>query len=98
VATPNGERTIGSLPIGDTVLAYGPTMGKAEPELVQHGWVNHDSDRVDVGLQGSSAATPTKVGAANHSPQAVAAALALAVSLAIGGHASAPCAHTAEVA
>jgi hypothetical protein len=51
VATPSGARAIGSLKVGDTVEAYNPTTGKAEPQTVQHVWINHDHDLVDVTLR-----------------------------------------------
>ncbi len=58
VATPSGARPIGSLAVGDTVLAYNPTTGKREAEPVQHIWRNLDHDLVDsqLTLAGSPAA------------------------------------------
>ncbi len=50
MATPSGARAIGSLKVGDKVLAYNPTTGKSEAEPVQHVWRNHDHDLVDVQL------------------------------------------------
>jgi RHS repeat-associated protein len=103
VATPSGEKTIASLHIGDTVLAYDPTTGRAEPELVQHVWINHDSDLVDVGLQSSassgSTTTPAATSAsASRGKQLVAASLALAATLAVRGHASTSAARAAHTA
>ncbi len=59
---PSGERAIGSLAIGDTVLAYHPTTDKSEPEPVQHVWLNHDTDLVDVRVV-PAGATATAVAA-----------------------------------
>lgn len=59
VATPTGAWPIGSLAVGDTVLAYNPTTGKSEPEPVQHVWRNHDHDLVDVQLTTTATATAT---------------------------------------
>jgi hypothetical protein len=50
VATPSGERAIGSLKVGDQVTAYDPSTGKSSTQTVQHVWVNHDHDLLDVTL------------------------------------------------
>jgi hypothetical protein len=65
VATPHGERPIADLKVGDTVEAYDPATGKAETEPVQHVWLNHDSDLVDVRLVSAApraAAQPSDAG------------------------------------
>src|SRR5579859_145580 len=67
VATPTGERPIGSLKIGDLVTAYNPTTGQSEAEPVQHVWINHDHDLVDVGLVGSAVAQGTSTTSASAS-------------------------------
>lgn len=36
VATPSGERAIGTLKVGDQVTAYDPTTGKSSTQTVQH--------------------------------------------------------------
>ena len=59
VATPRGERPIGSLKVGDPVIAYNPTTGQSEAEPVQHVWLNHDHDLVDVGLHETVSSTST---------------------------------------
>lgn len=48
VATTSGDRVIGRLDVGDHVEAYNPATGKNEAQTVQHVWLNHDHDRVDV--------------------------------------------------
>ena len=74
MATPSGEQAIGSLEVGDTVLAYNPTTGKTEPEPVLLLWRNHPPDLVTV--------QPTTVGmgydtcAAHVAPQPAQAAFA----------------------
>jgi RHS repeat-associated protein len=50
VATVLGERAIGTLHVGDKVLAYNPHTHKMELEPVLHVWINHDNDLVDVTL------------------------------------------------
>lgn len=61
VATPSGEQPIARLKVGDQVLAYNTATGQAEAEPIQHVWLNHDSDLMDVGLTEPSA--PTAAGA-----------------------------------
>jgi RHS repeat-associated protein len=51
VATPSGEQAIGTLKVGDQVLAYNPQTGKASTQTVQHVFINHDNDLIDVKLQ-----------------------------------------------
>ena len=52
VATPDGgEQAIGSLKVGDQVEAYDPTTGKPSAQTVEHVWVNHDHDLIDLTLQ-----------------------------------------------
>ena len=67
VATPSGARAIGSLKVGDNVLAYNPGTGKSEAEPVQHVWRNHDHDLVDVRL---STTTASKTGASTNADDA----------------------------
>jgi len=51
VATPNGgEQAIASLQVGDQVTAYDPSNGKTSTQTVQHIFVNHDTDLLDVTL------------------------------------------------
>lgn len=50
VATSKGERAIGTLKVGERVWAYNPQTKKIEPEPIQHIWLNHDTDLVDVTL------------------------------------------------
>jgi RHS repeat-associated protein len=98
VATPQGEQPIGRLQVGDQVTAYNPTTGKSEAETVEHVWLNHDHDLLDVQLQTrdvSSAPVNTSTGSVQGSSrlqivkQGVKAALAgvaAALALAMGGH------------
>ena len=51
VATPNGEQQIGTLKIGDSVLAYDPQSKQVSPQTVQHVWINHDNDLIDLKLR-----------------------------------------------
>ena len=57
VATPSGARPIGSLKVGDPVIAYNPAKGHSEAEPIQHVWLNHDHDLVDVGLHETVSST-----------------------------------------
>ena len=50
VATDHGEQTIGTMHIGEKVLAFNPTTHKMELEPVLHVWINHDNDLVDLTL------------------------------------------------
>jgi hypothetical protein len=50
VATSHGEQAIGTLKVGEKVWAYNPRTHKMELEAVQHVWINHDSDLVDLTL------------------------------------------------
>jgi hypothetical protein len=51
VATPDGEQAISSLKVGDQVQAYDPQTGQVSDQTVQHVWINHDTDLLDVTLQ-----------------------------------------------
>ncbi len=51
VATPNGEQEIGTLKVGDTVLAYDPQTKQVSPQSVQHIFINHDNDLIDLKLR-----------------------------------------------
>jgi len=55
VGVATGARPIGSLKVGDTVLAYNATTGQTDTEPIQHVWLNHDHDLVDVGLRETNA-------------------------------------------
>ena len=48
VATPAGAQAIATLKVGDKVTAYDSTTGKAQPETVQHVFINHDDNLLDV--------------------------------------------------
>src|SRR6266699_186906 len=48
VATDRGEQAIGTLQVGERVLAYNPKTGKMEQEPILHVWINHDHDLVDL--------------------------------------------------
>src|SRR5260221_948691 len=45
-----GQRQIGTLRVGDPVVACNPSTGKAETQPIQHVWINHDAGLVDVHL------------------------------------------------
>ncbi len=50
VATNHGEQAIGTLKVGDKVLAYNPKTHKMELKVVLHVWLSHDNDLVDLTL------------------------------------------------
>ena len=50
VATAQGKQAIGTLEVGEKVWAYDPQTKKMELEPIQHIWLNHDNDLVDVTL------------------------------------------------
>ena len=50
VATPTGEQAISTLEVGEQVQAYNPETRKIEREPIQHIWLNHDTDLVDLTL------------------------------------------------
>ena len=50
VATPTGAQPIGTLSVGDTVLAVDGANGKVIAEPVQHVFINHDDNLLDVTL------------------------------------------------
>lgn len=55
MATPSGEQPIASLQVGDAVTAYDPDTGQASTQTVEHVWINHDDDLIDLTLQNDSA-------------------------------------------
>jgi hypothetical protein len=59
VATPTGAKPIGSLKVGEPVLAYDGASGKVQAEPVQHVLIHHDTNLLDVTL--SMATTLPKV-------------------------------------
>ncbi len=65
VATPHGERTIGSLTVGTQVVAYNPATKHSSVQTVQHVFIDHDSDLLDVTLR----STPTRGPPAAHHSQ-----------------------------
>jgi hypothetical protein len=88
VATPKGEKPIASLKVGDQVVAYDPNWGKTRTQTVEHVWINHDTDLLDVTLRSGdnrASATPghdasersIAHGRPARGPQALAAHLAL---------------------
>src|SRR5712692_7147639 len=48
VTTDHGQQAIGTLQVGERVLAYNPKTGKMEQEPILHVWINHDHDLVDL--------------------------------------------------
>ncbi len=49
-AAPSGEQEIGTLAVCDKVTAYDPSSGKTATQTVQHVFLNHDTDLLDVTL------------------------------------------------
>src|SRR5260370_37590829 len=67
---------IGSLKVGDQVTAYDPSTGKSSTQTVQHVWLNHDTDLLDVtlhedghGTQASSSDKTQQVATKAHGSQ-----------------------------
>src|SRR5579885_171576 len=54
VATSHGEQAIGTIKVGQKVWAYNPNTRKMELQPVQHIWINHDNDLVDLTLTTTS--------------------------------------------
>jgi RHS repeat-associated protein len=50
VTTKDGKKPIGTLHVGDQVLAYNPNTHKMELQPIVHVWVHSDNDLVDVTL------------------------------------------------
>jgi hypothetical protein len=50
VATPSGEKAIDTLEVGDQVQAFDPATNKQSTQTVQHVFINHDTDLLDVTL------------------------------------------------
>jgi hypothetical protein len=50
VATSQGEQAIGTLKVGQKVLAYNPQTQKMELEPIEKVWLNYDKDLVDLTL------------------------------------------------
>lgn len=48
--------------MGDQVTAYDPATGKSSTQTVQHVWVNHDNDLLDVTLHEDGQATEASSG------------------------------------
>ena len=48
MTTDHGPQAIGTLQVGERVLAYNPKTGKMEQEPILHVWINHDHDLVDL--------------------------------------------------
>ncbi|HLG63995.1 MAG TPA: RHS repeat-associated core domain-containing protein [Ktedonosporobacter sp.] len=59
VSTEQGPQAIGSLKVGEKVLAYNPVTKKMEYQPIKHVWINHDNDLVDLTL---TTAKPAKDG------------------------------------
>jgi RHS repeat-associated protein len=57
VATPQGEEAISTLKVGDQVLAYDPQTNQTTIQTVQHLFINHDNDLMDIKLRTDDAAT-----------------------------------------
>src|SRR5579885_985522 len=54
VATSHSEQAIGTVKVGQKVWAYNPNTRKMELQPVQHIWINHDNDLVDLTLTTTS--------------------------------------------
>jgi len=48
VTTGHGKQAIGTLQVGERVLAYNPKTHKMEQKPILHVWINHDNDLVDL--------------------------------------------------
>src|SRR5579863_3099973 len=66
VATPSGERAIASLKVGDGVTAYDPTTRHANAQTVQHVWINHDTDLLEVTLRVTADPVTSSAQSAHH--------------------------------
>ena len=62
VSTPTGSQAIDTLKVGGQVTAYDSKTGKAQPEAVQHVFINYDDNLLDVTIADAKpvAATNTK--------------------------------------
>jgi len=74
VTTDHGQQAIGTLQVGERVLAYNPKTGKLEQEPILHVWINHDHDLVDLTLtttttKGEHGKPATKTSEAIHTNQ-----------------------------
>jgi len=73
VTTDHGEQAIGTLQVGERVLAYNPKTGKMELEPIVHVWINHDHDLVDLTIttttQGQHGKALTKTSEVVHTNQ-----------------------------
>jgi hypothetical protein len=60
-----GAQAIGDLKVGDQVIAYDTETGASSSQTVQHVWINHDNNLLDVTLSVNSSDkmpdTPTSV-------------------------------------
>ncbi len=70
VATPEGEQPIASLHAGDQVTAYDPETGQVSTQTVEHIWLNHDDDLVDVTLRAENAGSATEAEASGKQQEA----------------------------
>jgi RHS repeat-associated protein len=62
VATPSGAVAINTLHVGDLVIAYNSATGQTQAEPVQHVFVNHDDNLLDVTLTTTSDVKPVADG------------------------------------
>jgi RHS repeat-associated protein len=70
VKTDHGEQAIGTMRVGERVLAYHPQTGKREYEPILHVWINHDNDLVDLTMTTTSKGKPgTKTSEVIHTTQ-----------------------------
>ena len=61
VATAQGEQAIGTMQVGEKVWAYNSQTHKMELEPIQHVWLNHDNDLVDLTLTTTTVAQHGKI-------------------------------------
>jgi RHS repeat-associated protein len=61
VETKQGEQAIGTLKVGEQVLAYNPKTKQMEDEPILHVWINHDHDLVDLTITTKSHAPHSTV-------------------------------------
>jgi hypothetical protein len=61
VTTDHGKQAIGTLRVGERVLAYNPKTHKMEQKSILHVWINHDHDLVDLTITTTTKGADGKV-------------------------------------
>jgi RHS repeat-associated protein len=60
VETPAGEQSIGTLKVGEQVMAYNPQTHKMEAEPILHVWIHQDSDLINLTITSKTSAHNSK--------------------------------------